>query len=100
MMKRLWFFFATFILALSAYAQKDIQIRNLWAEPEVHVLFNEYKISFTIRDINRALELLAENGITTYGNTSGLDTTKQYAVELYAGYRQELHNELEPMIQL
>lgn len=99
-MKRAWFFLATFIVVLSAHAQKEIQIRNLWTTPQVHVLFDGYNIAFSIRDINRALELLSENGVTTFGSTSGLDTANMYLIDLYAGYSQEFHDNLAPMIQL
>jgi hypothetical protein len=66
----------------------------------VHVLFGGYTVSFTIRDINRALQLMAEAGDSTYGTTSGLDTTKQYTVELYPGYRTEYRTTIQPMLQL
>lgn len=99
-MNRLLFFFAVFILPFCVQAQKTVAIRNLWAKPEVHVLYQGYTVSFTIRDINRALELLSQNGIATYGSSSGLDTLKEHSLELYPGYRQEYRNVLQPMLQL
>ena len=80
-------------------AKRDTASQSL-TTPQVHVLFDHYTIAFSVRDINRALELLSENGVTTFGDSSGLDTAKVYAVELYAGYRQEYHDGLGPMIQL
>ncbi|MCD6012049.1 MAG: hypothetical protein K0Q79_1911 [Flavipsychrobacter sp.] len=99
-MKRLQLLFAILMLSYSSFAQKTVQVRNLWADPNVHVLFQGYVLSFTIKDINRALQLLSERGITTYGKTSGLDTLQQYHLELYPGYRQEYHNELQRIMQL
>ena len=91
--------FAIFILSFSACAQHTVQMKNLWAAPQVHVLFQGYKVSFTIKDIDRALELLAETGDTTYGTSSGLDTAKEYSIELYAGYRTQYHSKLQPLLQ-
>jgi hypothetical protein len=100
MMKRSLLLFAVLMLSFSSFAQKTVQIRNLWAEPRVHVLFQGYTLSFTIKDINRALQLLSEQGITTYGKTPGLDTLQQYHMELYPGFRQEYRNDLQRTMQL
>jgi hypothetical protein len=86
-------------LSLSSHAQRFIQLRNLWAEPQVHVLFNGYKISFTVRDVSKALQLLAETGDSTYWASRNLDTSKQYYAELFPGYRTEYHNTLQPLMQ-
>jgi hypothetical protein len=99
MMKQFLLLFAVFILPYSSFSQKTVELRNLWAQPQVHVLFEGYTISFTIRDIDRALVLLSERGINTYGNTSGLDTTRQHHIELYPGFRQQYRNNLQPMVQ-
>lgn len=98
-MKQFLLLFAVFILPLSSFSQKTVELRNLWAQPQVHILFEGYTISFTIRDIDRALELLSERGINTYGNTSGLDTTRQHHVELYPGFRQQYRSNLQVMMQ-
>ena len=98
-MKRISLLFVVFIVSFSTHAQHTVQMRNLWADPEVHVLFEGYTVSFTIKDINRALELLAETGDSTYGTSSGLDTAKQYYVELYPGFRTEYRNSLQPLLQ-
>lgn len=98
-MKYISLFLLVGVLSFSALAQHSIQLRNLWAEPQVHVLFNGYKVSFAIRDINKTLQLLAETGDTTYGLKSGLDTAKQYYAELFPGYRTEYHSTLQPLMQ-
>lgn len=88
-----------FFLSYSSFAQRAIPMRNIWTRPQVHVLFEGYTISFTIKDINRALVLLAETGDTTFGRISGLDTAKDYFCELYSGTRMEYHSELQNLIQ-
>lgn len=98
-MKRLFILISLVSQAITAPAQRTVQLQNLWAEPQVHVSFQGYIISFTIRDINRALELLAETGDSTYGVRSRLDTAKQYYIELYPGYNTEYHTALQPLIQ-
>ncbi len=98
-MKQFLLLFAVFILPFSSFSQKTVELRNLWAQPQVHILFEGYTISFTIRDIDRALVLLSERGINTYGNASGLDTTRQHHTELYPGFRQQYRNTLQPIVQ-
>ncbi len=90
---------AILLSAVTLRAQQTIQLHNLWAKPQVHVLFNGYIISFKIKDINRALELLAETGDTTYGRTSGLDTAREYHTELLSGLRMEYKTPLQPLLQ-
>jgi len=87
------------VLDFPATAQRTIKMRTLWSPPQVHVLFQGYTISFTIRDINKALSLLAETGDTLYGSTSNLDTGRNYAMELYPGTHTEYHNRLQPLMQ-
>lgn len=99
MIKRLLLFFTTLILSYSAFAQHTVKFRNLWAEPQVHVLFDGYSISFTIKDINKSLLLLAGLGYNSFGDSSGLDSTGVYNIELYAGTRQQYRNDLQPLIQ-
>ena len=98
-MKFLSLFLSAFTLSFSSFAQHPIQMSNLWMKPQVHVLFNGYTVSFTIKDINKALALLAETGDTIYGTTSGLDTAGNYFVELYPGLHQEYINKLQPLLQ-
>jgi hypothetical protein len=90
-------FAATF--TLPSFAQRTIQMRNLWTRPQVHVLFQGYIVSFTIKDINRAMELLLETGDSTFGTTCGLDTAGNYIVELYPGLHQEYHNRTQALMQ-
>jgi len=98
-MKRAFLLLFAFIISTQLFAQHTIQMHTLWVRPRVHVLFNGYTISFTIKDINKALALLSETGDTTFGSTSGLDTAIDHAIELYPGTRMEYHNKLEPVIQ-
>ncbi len=98
-MKSISLFLPALILSYSTFAQHTVQIRNLWAKPQVHVLFEGYTISFTIKDINKSLLLLAGTGDSTYGVSSVLDTGRQYAVELYPGTRLAYRNDLQPLLQ-
>ena len=98
-MKRLSLFFIVFLLSYSVFAQRTIQMRNIWTRPQVHVLFEGYTLSFTIRDIDRALLLLAETGDTSFGLVSGLDTGKDYYCELYSGTRMEYRNPMQNLLQ-
>jgi len=98
-MKSIVLLLFAFIISGSAFAQRTIQMRNLWIRPQVHVIFGDYTISFTIKDIDRALELLGETGDTSYGTTCGLDTSGNYFIELYPGNKMEYHKPLEPLIQ-
>lgn len=88
-----------FLLLSFACAQRSLRLRTLWTRPQVHVLFEGYTVSFTIKDINKALELLSETGDTSYGATSSLDTAKDHFLELYRGTRQEYRNRLQPLLQ-
>jgi len=98
-MKRILLLLFAFIISMQLFAQRTIQMHTLWTRPQVHILFNGYTISFTIKDINKALALLCETGDTTFGNTSGLDTAIDHATELYPGTHMEYQNRLEPLIQ-
>jgi len=59
-------------------AQHTIKMRHLWIRPQVHVHFNHYTVSFTIKDINKAIKVMNDTGDSTYGVTSGLDTLMDY----------------------
>lgn len=91
----------TLSLAISVVlsAQRTIKLHNLWVKPQVHVLFEGYTLSFTIKDINRTIEILNEIGDTTFGTTSGLDTLRHYPLELYPGLRLQYRNKLQPLMQ-
>ena len=98
-MKSISLLLFAFILSTTAFAQRTIQLRNLWIRPQVHVLFQGYSISFTIKDIDKALQLLAETGDTTYGTSCGLDTAGDYVVELFPGLKMEYQKPLQIILQ-
>ncbi len=98
-MKHLSLLFAAFLVSYTILAQRPVQMRTMWQRPQVHVLFNGYTISFTIKDINKALVLLYETGDHTYGTSCGLDTAGDYVIELYAGMRMEYRNPQQRMMQ-
>jgi hypothetical protein len=98
-MKSISLLLFAFILSATAFAQRTIQLRNLWIRPQVHVLFQGYSISFTIKDIDKALQLLSETGDTTYGTSCGLDTAGDYVVELFSGLKMEYHKPLQIILQ-
>ena len=88
-----------FILYGHAYAQRTIDMRNLWTRPQVHVLFQGYVLSFTIKDIDKALDLLYDTGDTTLGRSCGLDTGGNYNIELYPGTGKEYRSRLERIME-
>ncbi len=98
-MKGLILFSLLLICGTSSFAQRRVAIKTLWARPQVHVLFEGYTLSFTIKDIDKALSLLAETGDTAYGDASGLDTAGNYPVELLPGTKTEYRNRLQPLMQ-
>ena len=98
-MRRAVLLLFAFIISTQSFAQHTIRMRTLWTPPQVHVLFSGYTISFTIKDINKALTLLAQTGDTTYGRSSGLDTAADYSIELYPGTGMQYRNRLGPLIQ-
>ncbi len=98
-MKRLSLLLLAFILSFTSFAQRAIQMRNIWTRPQVHVLFQGYILSFTIKDINRAMELLQETGDTTFGKSCGLDTAGNYVLEFFPGFHQEYHSKLQRLMQ-
>ena len=95
------FCFSLFLALLTAncFAQKTIALKNLWTRPQMHVSFNGYTISFAIRDINRALELLNETGEYMYGTKCTLDTSGNYFIELFDVSKPEYKTLIEPLIQ-
>ena len=70
----------------------------MWDRPQVHVVFQDYTISFTIKDINKALALLAETGDSTNGTDCGLDTNANYITEIYPGMRMDYRNKLQQLM--
>ena len=98
-MKRLPLLLFALILPVLVSAQRTIAMRNIWTRPQVHVLFQGYTLSFTIKDIDKALLLLAETGDSTFGTACGLDTTGDYVIELFPGLRMEYRKPLQAIMQ-
>jgi len=98
-MKKLSLLLTLLIMGAVALAQRPVQMSNLWTRPQVHVLFQGYVVSFAIRDIDRALQLLEESGDSTYGSSCKLDTAGNYVVELFPGFRQEYKSRMQPLMQ-
>lgn len=80
-------------------AQHPIPMHNLWARPQVHVVFGEYKVSFTIKDINKALMLLRQTSDSLQVTECGLDTAKDYYYELFPGSHTQYKTAMEPLLQ-
>ena len=97
--KKLLLFLLVSISCFPALAQKTVEMKNLWARPQVHVMFEGYSVSFTIRDINRALELMRETGDSTFGSDCKLDTAGNFFVDLLSGNHMEYHNSLQILMQ-
>ena len=74
-------------------------LRNLWERPQVHVIFNDYTVSFSIKDINKALVLLRATGDSTQPAECGLDTAKDFFYELYPGLHQQYRFPMQPILQ-
>ncbi len=87
------------ICSYPAHAQHTVKLRNLWSRPQVHVVFNEYVISFTVRDINKALKIMRESLDSNQSPTCGLDTAGNYFYELLPGVRTEYHHTMQPVLQ-
>lgn len=98
-MKSIISLLAALIFANSLFAQRTINMRNLWAKPEVHVLFQGYTLSFTIKDIDKALSLLVGTGDTTFGTSSRLVPGQKYSVELFPGSKTQYRNALQYLLQ-
>lgn len=98
-MKHVTIFLLLIFPGFTLVAQRPIPLRNLWERPQVHVQYQQYTISFTIKDIDRALQLMNESGDSSLGTSCGLDTAGNYLVELYPGLRQEYHSRLQMILQ-
>lgn len=88
-----------FLFSSTLYAQYPRATRNLWTRPQVHVRVGDFMVSFTIRDINKALRLLRMYGDSTYAADYKLDTAKDYFYEVHEGEREEYHDELHKMLK-
>jgi hypothetical protein len=98
-MRNFLFALIVFSVPVAGFAQRAVQMKTLWDRPQVHVLFQGYTLSFSIKDINKALQLLSETGDIAYGAASKLDTAKDYYIELYPGLDMQYRNSLQPLIQ-
>jgi hypothetical protein len=98
-MKRIITFLFLVALYARSPAQEIVKMHPLWAHPQVHVMFGEYDLYFTIHDINRAMSFLPDNQQVIYGKTSGLDTGATYNIQLLAGRQVQYRTTLEPLIQ-
>lgn len=98
-MKKLVFFLLAMVLATTLSAQHLTKIRNLWTRPQVHVFFEGYRVSFAIRDINKALALLRQEGDSTHIAVCKLDTAKDYNYALMPGTVTQYRDDMEPFIQ-
>lgn len=98
-MKKVSMLLAALFFTSAAIAQHTVTMHTLWQRPQVHVLFGDYTVSFTIRDIDKALTYLADAGDTRFPTSCGLDTAGEYTIELNAGEHPEYHNALQTMMQ-
>lgn len=98
-MKKMLLLLVALVLHYAAPAQRNVPLRTLWTRPQVHVLFGGYTLSFTIKDIDKALELLSQTGNHTYGSSCGLDTAGNYYIELYAGNKTQYRNRMQEVMQ-
>jgi hypothetical protein len=73
-------------------------MQRLWHKTEMHVIFHEYHLFFSIRDIDAAMQYLHEIKPGVYDNSSHLDSNKLYATELEER-NMEYMNELQPLMQ-
>lgn len=85
-------------MAIAAVAQQKIKLRRLWQRTQVHVIFNEYHLFFSIRDMDQTIRYLHESDPQLYDSTTGLDSNLLYQTELEAR-DMEYHNSLQPLIQ-
>jgi len=79
-------------------AQQKIKLVKMWHKTQMHVIFHEYHLFFSIRDIDQTMRYLYESDPKTYDSTSGLDTNQLYQTELEAR-DMEYHNKLQPLMQ-
>jgi len=97
-MKKLIFLLLVFI-SCSCSAQHPIKLVRLWKQPEVHLIYREYHLFFTIKDINTAMKYLHQINPEEYDSSSHLDTNRLYSVELVDGRDMEYMKRLQPLLQ-
>ncbi|MBX2905033.1 MAG: hypothetical protein KF744_03290 [Taibaiella sp.] len=98
-MRLLLLIFLVLISHATCSAQRTVKLCNLWAEPQVHVKFGDYYLSFKIKDIDKALSLMTITGDSSFGRTSHLDESSEYSLVLYPGLDLEYHDRLQPLMQ-
>lgn len=98
-MKKWLSFLLLVMAAYSSVAQHPVKLVRLWSKPEVHLLYRDYHIFFTIKDINTTMRYLHEINPALYDSTSHLDTNKLYSVELVDGRDMEYMKRLQPLLQ-
>ncbi|MBS1688000.1 MAG: hypothetical protein JSS96_04700 [Bacteroidetes bacterium] len=97
-MKRIACFLLLILVTYSCAAQQKIKLVKMWHKTQMHVIFHEYHLFFSIRDINETMRYLHESDPKIYDSTSGLDTNQLYQTELEAR-DMEYHNNLQPLMQ-
>ena len=97
-MKRVIALLSMVLVVHTSNAQQTIKMHRLWHKTEMQVVFHEYRLFFSIRDIDAAMRYLHEINPEIYDSTSHLDTNKLYAVELEER-NMEYMNGMEPLMQ-
>jgi len=98
-MKRVLSLLTLIVLTLPAFAQQTVTLKKLWSRPQVRLIFGEYNLYFTIKDIDKAMGFLPDLEKEMYGDSSGLDTNMRYVTELRPGPNMEYRNDLQPLLQ-
>ncbi len=98
-MKKFLSFLLLVIVSFSCFAQHPVKLVRLWKKPEVHLLYREYHIFFTIKDINTTMKYLHEINPDLYDSTSHLDPAQLYSVELVDGRDMEYMKRLQALLQ-
>lgn len=89
-----------FLFPVPDLAQRTQKMRNLWTKAQVHIIFGQYRVSYAVRDINKALALLRQGEDSAlYPQHCWLDTAKNYTYELQAGTRLQYRDGMEPVLQ-
>lgn len=71
--------------ALITHAQHNIHLRNLWVEPNIHIFFQGYTVSFALKDVNKAMYMQHfELGDVQLPTQCDLDSNKHHYFELFS----------------
>jgi|GEM_PF-743132 len=87
------------VASARSWAQQTITLKRLWVEPQVTVVFGEYRLLFTIKDIEKAMQLLPFSDQAVYGASAALDTNRAYTIELLPGRKTEYRFPLQGIMQ-